>query len=100
MRRTTGCGASSARPGSPSRAQSPDLQAGVFYVEKTHARMSASVKGFGCRPLTSAATGTDGRRPKASKGGNRDGGTCGGCRALYGDLSSADEAFELVQDDR
>jgi hypothetical protein len=42
MRRTTGCGASSARLGLPSRAQSPGLQTGVFYVEKTHARMSAS----------------------------------------------------------
>jgi hypothetical protein len=33
--------------------------------------MSLFVKGFGCRPLTSAAACTGGRRPKASKGGNR-----------------------------
>jgi len=29
------------------------------------------VKGFGCRPLTDGAASTGGRRPKASKGGNR-----------------------------
>ena len=40
-------------------------------------RPSACVKGFGCRPLTGRATHSVGRRPKASKGGNRDGGTYG-----------------------
>jgi len=37
--------------------------------------MSPLVKGFGCRTLTTKATDKGGRRPKASKGGNRDGGT-------------------------
>jgi hypothetical protein len=35
--------------------------------------MSALVKVFGCRPLTKGAARTGGRRPKTSKGGNRDG---------------------------
>src|SRR6266852_1554181 len=39
--------------------------------------MSTRVKGFGCRPLTGRATHCVGRRPKASKGGNRAGGTYG-----------------------
>src|ERR1043166_6663494 len=34
--------------------------------------MSPSVKGFGCRPLTGDAANSGGRRPKASKGGNRE----------------------------
>jgi len=38
-------------------------------------RMSASVKGFGCRPLEGRRRVFGGRRPKASKGGNRAGGT-------------------------
>ena len=32
---------------------------------------SASVKVFGCRPLTDGATHSGGRRTKTSKGGNR-----------------------------
>jgi hypothetical protein len=32
---------------------------------------SASVKGFGCRPLEGQRRVFGGRRPKASKGGNR-----------------------------
>ena len=37
-----------------------------------------------CRPLTNGATDTGGRRPKASKGGNRDRGRWGGAaRALW-----------------
>jgi hypothetical protein len=36
------------------------------------------VKGFGCRPLTNRAARSSGRRPKASRGGNRGWGTCGG----------------------
>src|SRR6266403_1851509 len=37
--------------------------------------MSESVKGFGCRPLEGRRRVFGGRRPKASKGGNRAGGT-------------------------
>jgi len=37
---------------------------------------SGIVKGFGCRPRDENAACTGGRRPKASKGGNRDGGPC------------------------
>ena len=40
--------------------------------------MSAIVKGFGCRPHQESAACTGGRRPKASKAGNRDGGMGGG----------------------
>jgi hypothetical protein len=36
---------------------------------------TVSVKGFGCRPRRGRAMGYGGRRPKGSKGGNRDGGT-------------------------
>jgi len=36
---------------------------------------SAFVKGFGCRPLEGGRRAFGGRRPKASKGGNRAGGT-------------------------
>ena len=43
---------------------------------------SASVKVFGCRPLTCLATRTGGRRPKTSRGGNR--GRVG--HPAYGDL--------------
>jgi hypothetical protein len=45
---------------------------------------SVNVKGFGCRPLAGDAAGSGGRRPKASKGGNRDEGR--DCGARYGDL--------------
>src|ERR1700693_6383237 len=48
----------------------------------------ANVKGFGCRPGDGGATGTEGRRPKASKGGNRGNGYVGRCGARYGDLSA------------
>jgi hypothetical protein len=37
--------------------------------------MSVPVKGFGCRPLEGQRREFGGRRPKASKGGNRAGGT-------------------------
>src|ERR1700686_2437714 len=37
--------------------------------------MSVHVKGFGCRPLEGRRRVFGGRRPKASKGGNRAGGT-------------------------
>src|SRR6266404_4475047 len=33
--------------------------------------MTEFVKVFGCRPLTNGSAGTEGRRPKTSKGGNR-----------------------------
>jgi hypothetical protein len=36
---------------------------------------AAVVKGFGCRPLEGRRRVFGGRRPKASKGGNRAGGT-------------------------
>jgi hypothetical protein len=34
--------------------------------------MAEIVKGFGWRPLTAGAANSGGRRPKPSKGGNRD----------------------------
>ncbi|WP_376985815.1 hypothetical protein [Bosea sp. R86505] len=34
-------------------------------------RMSATVKGFGCRPMRAGSDWAEGRRPKASKGGSR-----------------------------
>jgi hypothetical protein len=52
--------------------------------------MSAIVKGFGCRPLPNVATGSGGRRPKASKGGNRGRGNVWAAAMGYGDLSAAD----------
>ena len=47
-------------------------------------RCRASVKGFGCRPDDDGAARAGGRRPKASKGGNRAGGTCGGAAGAMG----------------
>src|ERR1700693_2291875 len=49
---------------------------------------SLAVRGVGCRPCDGGATGTEGRRPKASKGGNRGNGYVGRCGARYGDLSA------------
>jgi hypothetical protein len=56
--------------------------------------MSLIVKVFGCRPHTSAATGSGGRRTKTSRGGNRGKGTCEAAVVRYGDLSAADEVLE------
>jgi len=57
------------------------------------------VKVFGCRPITGGATRTEGRRPKTSKGGNRDGAGCGGAGG-YGDLSAADREVARGGSDR
>ena len=48
--------------------------------------MAAVVKGFGCRPLTDDAANTEarGRRPKASKEGNRGKWQAVVPRALWG----------------
>ncbi|HMH62224.1 MAG TPA: hypothetical protein VK561_13175, partial [Bradyrhizobium sp.] len=48
--------------------------------------MTARVKGFGCRPLTDGAANTEawGRRPKASKEGNRGKWHAVVLRALWG----------------
>jgi hypothetical protein len=46
--------------------------------------MIAPYKVFGCRPLACLAAGTGGRRPKTSKGGNRDGERVAVSRALWG----------------
>jgi hypothetical protein len=46
------------------------------------------------------ATYSGGPRTKTSEGRNCDGGDVRPCGALYGDLSTADEVSELVQDDR
>jgi hypothetical protein len=46
-------------------------------------RVSALVKGFGCRPHAGGAACAVGRRPKASKGGNRGNGyVCGAACAM------------------
>jgi hypothetical protein len=42
------------------------------------------VKGFGCRPHEGRRREFGGRRPKASNGGNRDGGTYDGAAQLKG----------------
>jgi hypothetical protein len=49
-------------------------------------RMAAVVKGFGCRPMTDGAADTEawGRRPKASKEGNRGKWHAVVLRALWG----------------
>ena len=47
-----------------------------FPLKAALAEKSATVKGFGCRPLDGRRRVFGGRRPKASKGGNRAGGTC------------------------
>ncbi len=60
---------------------------------------AAFVKVFGCRPITGGATRTEGRRPKTSKGGNRDGAGCGGAGG-YGDLSAADREVARGGSDR
>src|SRR5580658_6076336 len=44
----------------------------------------APVKGFGCRPVTDRAARCCGRRPKASRGGNRGWGTLGVPQSLWG----------------
>ena len=43
----------------------------LFDLVAFAAQMSAFVKGFGCRPLEGRRREFGGRRPKASKGGNR-----------------------------
>ena len=40
-------------------------------IEYAAVHESGPVKVFGCRPLTNGSAGTEGRRPKTSKGGNR-----------------------------
>jgi len=45
---------------------------------------SAIVKVFGCRPNDDGAAGSEGRRRKTSKGGNRDKGRCGGAACAMG----------------
>ena len=54
------------------------------FREFVAAHESVCVKGFGCRPLTSGAACTGGRRPKASKGGNRGKGYVGGAARSMG----------------
>ena len=53
-----------------------------------HLLTAAYVKVFGCRPHDEGATYSGCRRPKTSKGGNRESGRCGGAaiapRALWG----------------
>jgi hypothetical protein len=56
--------------------------------------MSAYVKGFGCRPLTGGAANTGGRRPKASKGGNRAERKLSDAAGRYGDLAAAAAASQ------
>jgi hypothetical protein len=57
---------------------------GVERKSPDHGQCDAIVKGFGCRPLTSGAACTGGRRPKASKGGNRGKGYVGGAARSMG----------------
>jgi hypothetical protein len=52
--------------------------------KKNCGAMSVDVKGFGCRPMVAAAARTEGRRPKASKGGNRGNGYVGGAAGAMG----------------
>jgi len=47
------------------------------------------VKGFGCRPRSDGAANSGGRRPKASKGGNRGKGYVGGATRYNGALAAA-----------
>jgi hypothetical protein len=47
-------------------------------------KTSESVKGFGCRPVTDRPARCCGRRPKASRGGNRGWGTLGVPQSLWG----------------
>ena len=58
--------------------------------------MSSFVKGFGCRPLEGPVRECGGRRPKASKGGNRAWGNVRPCGRRYGDLSAAGELVDWV----
>jgi hypothetical protein len=57
------------------------------------------VQGFGCRPLEGRRRVFGGRRPKASKGGNRAGGNVERCRVRYGDLGAAGEMCDLDRDE-
>ena len=50
--------------------------------------------------MIDGAAHAEGRRPKASRGGNRAGGNVWGCRGRYGDLSAAGAACELRPIDR
>jgi hypothetical protein len=52
------------------------------------------VKGFGCRPHEGRHREFGGRRPKASKGGNRAQGNGRRCRGRYGDLRAASEVSD------
>ena len=61
--------------------------------------MTACVKGFGCRPLERRRRVFGGRRPKASKGGNRALGNVRPCRGRYGDLSAAGELADMDRAD-
>ena len=47
------------------------------------------MKGFGCRPRANGAGDSGGRRPKASKGGNRGKGYVGGAARYNGALAAA-----------
>jgi hypothetical protein len=62
----------------------------------------AIVKGFGCRPMTDGAANSAawGRRPKASKEGNRGKGYEMGCGARYGDLRLARWAVDGIRRER
>ena len=51
-------------------------------------RSSETVKSFGCRPYEGWSR-ARGRRPKASRGGNRGNGYVGRCDGRYGDLGAA-----------
>jgi len=61
-------------------------------------RAAALVKGFGCRPHEVRHRVLGGRRPKASKGGNRGNGNVMPCRRVYGDLSATGEACDWDRD--
>jgi hypothetical protein len=65
--------------------------------------MSATVKVFGCRPMTDGATGSEGRRAKTSKGGNRENGRWVGAAIVlrgHGDLTGTDSEAEWGPHDR
>ena len=56
-------------------------------------------EGFRMPAATDVATGSGGRRPKASKGGNRGNGYVRPCRGYYGDLGAAGELADLDRAD-
>jgi hypothetical protein len=50
--------------------------------------------------MSDGASHAAGRRPKASRGGNRAGGTCGGSAGRYGDLRAAGDVRACDPADR